>query len=192
MKGKCFYNQTEKKLWVEIPKNASKTVSHHLIRSSLWKNGNYIHDNLFDYKCYAIIRDPIQRWKGSTIELASHHMLHNKNNYDLLPQWFKTRNLKNFTFINDIHHRKMEYFTEGLQNVTWIAMDENFEQSIKYHLGIKEDLVKLNSTLENEVKTHIVPYVEEILSDSDFVNKLKQFYKEDIDLFESIKQNDKP
>ena len=186
--GKCFVNHDSKKIWIEIPKNASKTVSHHLFRSRLWKNGNYIHDDLFDYKSYAVIRDPIQRWKGSTIELASHHMLHNKNNYGLLPQWFENRNLKNFSFVNDIHHRKMEYFVDGLKNVTWVAMDKNFEQSIKYNLDIKEDLVKLNCTKENEVKKRIVPYVEKILSDEDFVAKLKQYYKEDIDLFESIKQ----
>jgi len=82
----------------------------------------------------------------------------------------------------------MEYFVDGLKNVTWVAMDKNFEQSIKYNLDIKEDLVKLNCTKENEVKKRIVPYVEKILSDEDFVAKLKQYYKEDIDLFESIKQ----
>lgn len=185
--GNCFFNHNKKKVWIDIPKNASKSIGYHLRNSQDWKNGNYIEENIYNYKAYAVVRDPIKRWKGSTIEIAYHYVHYTKYDYSLLERWFAAKNWKNFEKINDLHHKKLDYFTNGLQDITWISLDNtDFEQNIKYHLGIEEDLVKLNSTEENEAKKYIEPYVNEILSDSEFVIKLKNFYATDYEILNSI------
>lgn len=184
--GNCFFNHAEKKVWIDIPKNASKSVGYHLRRSPNWKNGNYIEEKIYDYTAYAVVRDPIKRWKGSTIEVAYHYIHYIKYDYSRLEKWFEAKNWKNFDRINDLHHKKLDYFTKGLQNINWISLDSSdFEQTIKQHLDIEEDLVRLNSTEENEAKKHIEPYVDKILSDHVFINKLKSFYATDYEILNS-------
>ena len=185
--GNCFYNHEEKRLWIDIPKNASKSVSHHLRYNLKWKNGNYIHDQIFDYESIIVVRDPIDRWKGSTIEVCFHHLFHNKYDFTNFEIWLQRRNWKNFDRIGDLHHQPLSYFCSNkLTNKKYIAMNENFAKTVESVFGIK-DLVTLNTTADNEYKKQIEPYIDEILSDESFLNKLKGFYKEDIELFDSLK-----
>lgn len=184
--GNCFYNHVEKRMWVEIPKNASKSISHHLLYNMGWKNGNYIKDNIYDYEPIVIVRNSIDRWKGSTIEICYHHMQYNKFDFTGFEQWFQNKNFKNFEKRGDLHHQPISYFCKNLSNMKYIAMDENFKENVKSTFGI-ENLKTINSTAENEHKRKIEPYVDEILKDENFITKLKQFYKEDIELFETVK-----
>ena len=187
--GNCFVNHDNKKMWIDIPKNASKSIGWHLRRSPDWKNANYIQDKIYDYKTYAIVKDPIQRWRGSTIELAFHFLFHNKYDYSLLGEWFKVRDWKNFESKGDIHHFNIEYYTQGLNDIVWIPIDDKFEETVCNYLEINEPLVKLNSTEENEHKKHIEPHLDKILSDLEFINKLKNFYARDYEILNSVLTN---
>ena len=181
--GNCFYNHKEQKMWLDIPKNASKSISHHLLRMG-WKNGNYIKDNKYHYEAVIVVRDVIDRWKGSTIEICYHHAQYNKFDFSNFDQWFGSRNWKNFERRGDIHHQPLSYFCRDLINPHYIAMDSNFLETVKNVLGI-ENLKTINSTLDNEHKIKIEPYVDELLSDSQFIDKLYNYYKDDQDIFTS-------
>lgn len=188
--GNCYFNHSKKRVWIDIPKNASKTIGHHLRRSKDWKNGNYIEEGIYSYNAYAVIRDPIKRWRGSTIEIAFHHLQYNNFNYDLLPEWFMHKDWKNFEKRHDLHHLTVDYFTKGLENITWIPLNRNFEELVKTYLEIEEPLEWMNSTEENEHKKRIEPYVDELLDDSAFISKLKDYYRRDFEIFERSLSND--
>lgn len=184
--GNCYFNHEKRKTWIDIPKNASKTISHHLLRSKNWKPGSFVKEKIYDYNSYAIIRDPIDRWRGSTIEVA-YHYFHIKN-YDIieLEKWLEHKNWKNFDSIGDLHHQRMSYFVGGLTNITWISLDNNFEEKIKLHLGIDPPLVKINATEENEYKKIIAPYIDDMLSDNNFIDKLLLYYESDYNILSSL------
>lgn len=185
--GNCFYEHSQKRLWIDIPKNASKSISQHLRFKLKWKHGNYVKDNIFDYESIIVVRDPIQRWKGSTIEVCFHHLFHNKYSFENFETWLERKNWKNFDRIGDLHHKPISWFCDNrLSNKKYIAMDKNFNQTVESIFGIK-DLVTLNTTADNKYKKQVEPYIDEILSDESFLNKLKEYYKEDIELFETIR-----
>jgi len=179
--GNCYLNHTERKMWLDIPKNASKSVSHDLMRMG-WKNGNYIRDSIYDYEAIIVVRDVVERWKGSTIEVCYHHLQYNNFKFDNFAAWFERKNWKNFKSIGDLHHQPLSYFCRDLTNPTYIAMDKNFKLNISKALGIN-DVKKYNSTIENEHKLKVEPYVNELLSDPAFIEVLLEYYKEDQVLF---------
>jgi hypothetical protein len=179
--GNCFYKHDEKKMWIEIPKNASKSISHHLLRMK-WKNGNYIEDKTYDYEAIIVVRDVIDRWKGSTLEICYHHAFHNKFDLSKFEPWFFSRDWKNFVKRGDIHHQPLSYFCKNLTNPHYIAMDSNFDENVKNSLGIT-NLKTINSTKENTEKLKLKPYVDELLTDQSFLEKLYDYYKEDQELF---------
>jgi hypothetical protein len=179
--GNCFYNHIGRKMWLDIPKNASKSISHDLMKMG-WENGNYIKDSIYDYEAIIIVRDVVGRWKGSTIEVCYHHLMHNNFKFDNFTTWFEKKDWKNFKSIGDHHHQPLSYFCRDLINPKYIAMDKNFKLNIYNVLGISE-LKTINSTIENEHKLKVEPYVNELLSDPAFVEILLEHYKEDQALF---------
>jgi hypothetical protein len=188
--GNCYVHNNSKKLWIEIPKNASKTISYHLYKSPNWRNGNYIKEGLYDYSHYAIIRDPIKRWERSTLEICMHYLHYTKYDYISFDRWFKAKDWKNFDKMGNIHYFKMDFYTHGLDNVKWISLDDaNFEENVRSIFEIEEKLMKINSTEENEFKKSIENYINEILSDSEFIQKLKDYYADDYAILDSIYKN---
>jgi len=183
--GNCYFNHRERKMWIDIPKNASKTIGHHLRASNDWVNGNYIQEGIYDYRAYAVIRDPIKRWRGSTIEIAFHHLQYNDFDYSVLGDWFKEKDWKNFEKKHDLHHLNTSYFVQGIGDLTWIPLNKNFETLVQSYLGISEPLVNFNTTDDNLHKRYIEPYVDEILSDPSFVQKLKTYYEDDYAILEN-------
>ena len=179
--GNCFYNHKEQKMWLDIPKNASKSVSHNLLKMG-WKNGNYIKDKNHHYEAVIVVRDVVSRWKGSTIEICYHHIHHSKYYFSNFEHWFNSRNWENFEKRGDLHHQPLSYFCRDLHNPHYIAMDNNFSKTINDVLGIN-DLRTINSTVENEHKLRIEPYVDELLVNTDFMKKLLDYYAEDQAIF---------
>jgi hypothetical protein len=179
--GNCLYNHKEEKMWLDIPKNASKSISHHLLKMG-WKNGNYIEDKKHHYEAVIVVRDVISRWKGSTIEVCYHHIHHAKYDFLNFETWFTNKNWKSFDRIGDLHHQPLSYFCRDLIKPRYIAMDSRFSRNVKDILAI-EDLRTINSTIENEHKVKIETYVNELLLDDVFINKLLQYYAEDQTIF---------
>lgn len=185
--GNCLYNHSQKKMWLDIPKNASKSISYHLLNMG-WKNGNYIDDEIYDYQTFIIVRDVLDRWKGSTIEICYHHVQYNLFDFTDFGKWFKENNWKEFDKNIDLHHQKLSFFNEGLSNIKYIAMDRNFEYNVKNNMNIQDDIIQRNSTIENEHKLKIKPYVDELLSDETFRNKIYDFYEDDQRIFNLTKE----
>lgn len=177
-KGLCSPEKTH--FWLNIPKCASNTVSYYLIKNQ-WKK-SHVTENKYE-KIYVCLRDPIERWKASTIELCYHHLIMHKNGFDDFEQWFKKRNFSNFDKNVDLHHvRQVDflYFCD-LPKCEFVYMDEHFDKKIKSIFDIQEVMVKKNTTKENDLKIKAEPYVASLMTDS-FIKKLKDFYHLDYEL----------
>lgn len=187
--GNCFYDHDNNKMWIDVPKNGSKSISHHLLRMG-WKNGNYIDDQIYDYEAIVVVRDVVGRWKGSTIEICYHHVQYNNFDFANFSHWFDLKNFKGFEQRNDLHHRPTSFFTSKLTNITYIAMDSRFEESVEKHLGIA-DLKTINSTADNQHKIAIEPYVDQLLLDEQFKSKLLDIYNDDQKIYLKHRHVDK-
>ena len=190
--GNCYYNHDKKIMWLDIPKNASKSVSRHLWISKEWKSGNYIEDGIYDYKAYGVIREPISRWFASTVEIAYHHLQSRLFNYSVIEPWFKAHEYYvEFDRKRNLHHQRMDYFvSDKIKDMNWIAMDERFEDRICNALGIEKPLFRLNIAEENEHKLELRKHIEHLKNDETFMTKLKEYYKPDTEIFEKAKENE--
>lgn len=184
--GNCLYNHPQRKMWVDVPKCASKSISKSLMNIQ-WLSGNYVEDNIYDYNSVVVVRDVLDRWKGSTLEICYHHIQYNYYDLSNFESWFYDKDWKNFVVLNDIHHYEISFFTKGLQNIDYVAMDDKFEERLKQKLGITS-LSSVNRTKDNEYKVKVKQYVDDLLSDDAFVNKIYEYYKTDQDTFEKAKK----
>lgn len=188
--GKCLADESAKHAWVNIPKNASNTISHHLLFGLKWKDNNWIKNNLEDFIFYAIIRDPIKRFIGSTIELCYHHLQHNKYNFDNFDKWFKDRDFVNFDKNVDLHFVRQIDFLHKLdfKKIKFIPLDKNFNQYLKNEFNIPH-VKNINVTNENQIKIKIKPFAESLITES-FRKKLIEFYAEDYELITQLNFKD--
>lgn len=173
-------------MWVDIPKNASKSVSHYLMKvcKDPWIPGNFIQDSIYDYHAICVVRDVLDRWRGSTLEVCHYPINHGKLTYSEFGDWFDKQNWKNFDTKGDLHHKPISFFTDGLSRIQYVALDRHFESSIQNAFNTTESLPKINATKNNEIKKMIEPYVDFLLEDIEFVNKIYKYYAEDQLIFE--------
>lgn len=186
--GRCLVNYDIKHLWVNIPKNGSNTVSGHLLKLN-WKDDNWFDNkNLLDFKKTVVLRDPINRWKGSVIELCYHHLEHNHWSFDNFDSWFVSKDFQNFDKWLDIHFLPQSSFLYNLvNNISFVPMDANFNNCIREEFVITGPIQEKNITKNNSYKLKIIPCVESLMSNSDLLEKIKTFYQEDYKLIDNLK-----
>jgi len=126
--GRGLINSEKDKFWLDIPKNASQTTIHGLTNRHP-NDGKWVPINSENFKVnsiqkYLIVRDPIQRWVGSSVELAwHHHKTKSEGNF------FARKNLKEWYDMHarpDLHHLPQWVWARHLDlhdNTTFIIMD---------------------------------------------------------------------
>jgi len=177
-RGLCMVNYKKQLLWVDIPKNASKSISKPLINNKDWEVADFTKINVLrNYTAVAAIRDPLTRWIGCTLELCAHRILHHKS-FEGFEEWFMHRNFVDFEINLDLHHRPQCDFLAGLLNLKLYLMDcHNFSKNICAALNILGPLPHINATKESDIKNYAKPYVDSILTEAlkdkikDLINK---------------------
>ena len=189
--GRGLINSEKDKFWLDIPKNASQTTIHGLTNRHP-NDGKWVPINSENFKVnsiqkYLIVRDPIQRWVGSSVELAwHHHKTKSEGNF------FARKNLKEWYDMHarpDLHHLPQWVWARHLDlhdNTTFIIMD-NKKIKLKLNKTFSDYNfdVNVNYSEDNEFKKKIkYRIMDEFMTDHVFVDKLKDYYAEDYDLLE--------
>lgn len=182
--GKGLANPEKTQFWLNIPKCASNTVSHHLLRKQ-WKKAT-IHDAKYE-TVYVCLRDPVERWKAATLELCYHHLLVHKQGLQDFDSWFESRDFENFDRNLDMHHvRQVDYlYYCNLSKCKFLYIDNRFNENLAKTFGINEEIATKNSTKENDYKKQIKCYVNGLMT-VDFVKHLTKFYEDDYELINKV------
>lgn len=194
--GSGLIHPDKTRFWLDIPKNASQTTIHGLTNrhknDGKWQPINSSDFNVNKTHKYVIVRDPIQRWVGSSVELAWHfHKNGSKGDF------FAEKNLREWYDMHakpDLHHLPQWVWARYLDlynGTTFIIMDD---KDIK--LKLKEVFpdynfdINVNYSEDNEFKMKIkYRIMDEFMTDPIFVDKLKDYYAEDYDLLELAHKN---
>lgn len=188
--GRCLVDHDKKMFWINIPKNASNSVSYHLIRQMKWKDDHFINNPAIrKYRGLGVVREPLKRWHSCTLELCFHFFQYHRDDHDLIKfkDWFAHKNFENFDKNLDIHHIPQSAHLEAdFANLTLIAMeDPYFETKVANFFNISGDLVKRNVTVTNDQKLVALQYVDRLMTDA-MIQKLKNFYANDIKIHQQI------
>lgn len=189
--GKGLINPEKSKFWLDIPKNASQTTIHGLTNRHI-NDGKWQPINSEDFKVnaiqkYLIVRDPIQRWVGSSVELAWHHYKHELND-----DFFTRKNLREWYDMHskpDLHHLPQWVWARHLDlynDTTFIIMDDkDIKLKLKKVFPDYDFDINVNYSQDNEYKKKIkYRIMDEFITDPIFVDKLQDYYAEDYDLLE--------
>lgn len=184
--GKCYVNHELKKFWIEVPKNGSKTISHH-IWSQGWVDGDFMNDDLEGYEPSIVLRDPLQRWLSGSLEIS--FQLYHYFNYDIkkFKERFYNFDFRNFEIRENIHLLKYTDLIGTLDksNIKYFFLeDPEFETKIKEYYNIEDELYYVDRTDTNTRKEEIFSYIKNIYDEPGFVDKLNEFYKEDYELIQ--------
>lgn len=186
--GKCLVNDKLETIWIEIPKCASKSISHSLLANA-WKDNNWLDNTILKkYNAVAIFRDPVKRWIGSTIELCFHHLEHNRYDFENFREWFDNQDFYNFDKNLDLHHLPQHVFLLDfpLDNIEIVNLgSRNFASKLHKSLKIQK-LSNKNQTKTNIFKTEIEPFVIELLEKTDIEDKILDFYQRDIEFLNEM------
>lgn len=189
--GKCYVNDSLSKFWIDVPKNASKTISQNLWNQG-WRDGDFTkEENIANsYEPSVVLRDPIARWLSGSLEI-SFHMYHYYD-YDIAKfiERFEFFDFRNFEKRNNIHLLKYADLIGNLDRskIHYFFLDDlNFDSKVKAYFNITTDLKYINKTETNERKNEILPYIAEIYNEPGFVDKLLEYYSDDYVLIDYAK-----
>ena len=133
--GKCLVGNVDQQYWINIPKNASNSISYHLLTQKKWKDGNWLIDtDIKNFQGVVVLKDPLDRWRGSTLELCYHFIERNDWKIDNFDFWFYKKNFFEFDRSLDLHHVRQVDFLQALDcdKLKFVYIDTNFEQNIRF------------------------------------------------------------
>lgn len=166
--GTCYVNHKEKQVWIRIRKNASSSMAE-VCRRESWERKTYFTDS--DYKYYAFIRNPIDRWIAG------------------MAQDFKeVRDLNLNHIVYSYHTIPQTYFLKGFENINLILMDDNLHKKVKELL--KVDIPWLNQYSETNYKDKIVSHLQHLIkTDNNLRTRLYTVYEKDFELHNELKND---
>ena len=198
---RCFINNEEKYVFINISKNASTSLSKTLKFTTF---GEY-KDIVSNYYKFIILRDPVYRSISSYLELIK---LRKDGPYLITEksEWFKEKNLlKSFSmfldYINDNFYDSHIYPQITYLSDKGLSIDDM--DCVLLHENIKEDYVSLIkssnrikpvSTLkklqtgENIKKKKLTEFVS---SNNEMQEKIRNIYKEDNIIYNTFKEKEK-
>ena len=188
--GACMTTLEQDLMYVNIPKNASSWTKPNL-KDLGWVDFNYHYDRFYRKHAMIVLRDPINRWLSGICEyFALYHPTidtsqFNSAFYDLLIDQVTV----------DDHTEKQFYFIEGLNydRVTFFMCDENyrldFSNFLKEH-GYENKYQRYDyqhTTKECPIRSKFKKIFESLLLEPKYLDKIKEHYKRDYELLESVK-----
>jgi hypothetical protein len=187
--GACMTTLDQNLMYIQIPKNASSWTKPNL-KDLDWADYNYHYDHMYKKHALVVLRDPVERWLSGICEYFTlyHETIDtdefNKTFYDLLME----------QIVFDDHTEQQHYFIEGLShnNITFFLCDQDYRVHFgsflknqgfdnKYH-KYEFQHTTANSLLRSKFKKIFEP----LLLESKYLNKIKNFYKKDYELMNSV------
>lgn len=187
--GMCYTNDDSEFMYINIPKNAS-TWTNQLFKISLnFSLRNFTKENL-DKKAIVVLRDPLDRWCAGMSEYFAR-----RNLTTIDENYLKTYLDK---LIWDEHTEKQTMFLPKTKETYYFYLDENYEKNIKQFIlkdmGKKNwwntDLSKLkyrNKSIQQNLREEMKNIFINFSKDPDLLERIKECYKLDYELINSVK-----
>lgn len=183
--GRCLVDERYKRIWVNIPKNASNSISKVLLNHG-WKAGNFNErQELQWYKPFVVLRDPLKRWQGSMAEITRHKIEAGADKKEL-DDFYEGKTYFDEAFYSDIHFIPQVKWLEGLQ---WNDIDffwMSYMPSLERYLGYGS-IPHMNSSYTEE-RMDIMARVLSIPFESISPN-VKIRYSDDYDYINYLNKN---
>lgn len=183
--GKGLISKDKKQFWIEIPKNASNSMSEFLYYDRDWKEANY-YKIKHDINYHVILRDPMDRWKKCIVEICNIQKEEKlKGRFDY---WFVRQKFTNVYEYYDLHIVRQSDF---LINTPWdrtsfYHMHDRLSETILKNFNDEGPFPALNITKLNKKKMRILDMVENLMN-SEVENRLREFYALDYELISKVK-----
>lgn len=187
--GSCMSSTGTDLMYVNIPKNASSWTKPNLVDLG-WEEFNYHHDRFYSKHAMVVLRDPVERWLSGVCEYFALYMTDVDTN-QFTPAFYEL--LIDQTTLDD-HTEKQFYFIDGLthRNITWFWCDSGYRERFSQFLrdrGVdnKYNRYEYQHTTEgSEPRKNFKKIFEPLLRNSKYLNKIKDYYKEDYELIDSV------
>lgn len=200
--GTCFANHDIKKFYINIPKNATNWGKLWALRSE-FKESNYHQNQLLEqgYQPIVFLREPIDRWYAGMAEWIDRYRVFQPNNIEFTDQLLSLI-LERVAF--DAHTEEQVMFLENINtnNCVFFRVDDqlinNFTHYVEHELGLNPETVPTNKQYEAKggFKEDFKKQLKEAISSSFYQDfrkgqlsaeqRLKDYYKVDIDLYNSV------
>jgi hypothetical protein len=188
--GECMSHPNSDLMYVNIPKNASSWTKPNLLDWS-WENYNYHTDNLYHKHAMVVLRDPVDRWLSG---IAEYLYLYHRN----IPNGEFSQGFIDVIFDRvafDDHTERQSYFIQGIDtsNCTFFWFDDDYRTNFSRYLAEHSMPNKYNryakqhvSDLE-PVRKNFKEIFKNLINDSKYLYQIKDYFKDDYDLINSVK-----
>lgn len=187
--GACMTTLDSDLMYVQIPKNASSWTKPNLLDFG-WADFNYHYDHLYKKHALVVLRDPVERWLSGVCEyFALYQSDINTNNFNKTFYDF----LIDQTVLDD-HTEQQHYFIDGLSysNITFFLCNKDYRVHFSNFFrqrGLDNKYYKYDfqhTTVNNYTRSKFKKIFEPLLLESKYLNKIKDFYKKDYELMNSV------
>lgn len=187
--GACMTTLDENLMYVQIPKNASSWTKPNL-KDLNWTDFNYHYDNFYKKHAMVVLRDPVDRWLSGICEYFT--LYHNDINVDEFNQSFYDLIMDQVAL--DDHTERQYLFIEGLsyKNITFFLCDNNYRidfSNFLKHQGFDNKYNRYeyqHTTAGSDIRSKFKKIFETLLSESKYLDKVKNFYQKDYELINSV------
>jgi hypothetical protein len=187
--GSCFVSGDNNLIYVNIPKCASSWTKSNL-ESVGWQLTNYHLKKMHQTHALVVLRDPIERWLSGICEYFT--LYHKDVDINQFNNAFYELLLDRITF--DDHTEKQRYFIEGLDtdNCTFFKCDSTYRTNFSHYLsklGINNHFDTYNYTNvgdQKPIRAKFKNAFNHILTNPDYVNRLKTYFREDYYLIDQV------
>jgi hypothetical protein len=197
--GRCFVDSEWKLMYVPIEKNVTKVIQSMVVPLGFQEN-NFLGSTQQHAPALIILRDPVQRWISGVVEyfLQLSTRTYVKNN---ITQLNFSPELISKQIVFDIHTCPQHRFIEMLQgpkHYIWFDTDQRpqlIETLFRYfkQQGFDNTWAPENYKYDvnivniSDQKKELTQTVRDMLDQPEMFQKIKNFYKADYQLIESIK-----
>lgn len=208
-------NPASSLIYVNIPKNASSWAKHHMHGHSFDYRTKTFHGEVDAWKYYehvrndqyiVILRDPVIRWASGLAQYMQgygpNHSMHVNNvDWDII---FRTVVFDGHTwpqceFIQGIDHSKIIWLQcnndleknflaviEQFTGTPCILTTKDQDTTNRFNIASKKS-AWVTPLFTTELQINILDRInEKIASNTTYLNRLRSFYREDCELFESV------
>jgi len=199
--GMCFPDHQNKKFWVNIPKCATvwgkKWASANQLRPNNYHHEKYLEQ---DYQPIIFLRDPLERWYTGIVEYIFRQGVLAKN-VSQLNEDFLSLLIERIAF--DEHTEEQIMFLENIDihQAVWFCVDNNLIKNFQHYCN---NVLKQDVELVPKVKMHkagphhqkLKNLVQHSVENSEYriggskipvVDKIKDYYRLDYQLYNSVK-----
>lgn len=190
--GECWSKSDTDLMYINIPKNATSWTKPNL-QDWGWECYNYHTDNLYHKKALVVLREPVDRWISGIAEYM--YLYHRQNvNYQVMDLAFVDLVFDKIAF--DDHTEKQIYFLDGidLNNCVFFKFGPEYRQQFSTYLDQIGMPNKYHQTSYRHVSNDSEErrsfkniFSQQIKTNSKYLDKVKQYFKDDYDLINTTK-----